>query len=124
MLCEDNSAKILGLEAVIVKKVESDEKELHISIELPRCEHRCPVCGELTERVHDYRHQTVRDCKAFGKIVYLHLRKRRYACPACRKRFYEENSFLLLASGRNDHFRINRNRQSGTIKNDQATQIV
>ena len=94
MLCEDNSAKILGLEAVIVNKVESDEKELHISLELPRREHSCPICGALTDKVHDYREQTVRDCRAFGKTVYLHLRKRRYACPACGKQFYEENGFL------------------------------
>lgn len=94
MLCEDNSAKILGLEGVIVNKVESNEKEMHISLELPRREHSCPACGELTSRVHDYRKQTVRDCQAFGKTVYLHLRKRRYACPSCGKRFYEENGFL------------------------------
>ena len=96
LLCSmtDNTAKILGLEDVIVKKVDSDEKELHISIELPRREHSCPICGALTDKVHDYREQTVRDCRAFGKTVYLHLRKRRYACPACGKQFYEENGFL------------------------------
>ena len=30
----------------------------------------------------------------------------------------------LLASGRNDHFGINRNRQSGISKNDHTAQIV
>ena len=40
---DNNSAKILGLEDVIVKNVESDEKEIHISIEMPRRIHVCPV---------------------------------------------------------------------------------
>ena len=37
LLCSmtDNSAKILGLEDVIVKNVESNKDELHIELELP-----------------------------------------------------------------------------------------
>ena len=91
---DNNSAKILGLKDVIVKNVESTEKELHINIELARRVHKCPVCNTKTNSIHDYRKQIIRDRKAFGKDVYLHLRKRRYVCPDCGKRFYEENSFL------------------------------
>lgn len=91
---DNNSAKILGLKDVIVKNVESTEKELHINIELARRVHKCPVCNTKTNSIHDYRKQIIRDSKAFGKNVYLHLRKRRYVCPDCGKRFYEENSFL------------------------------
>jgi len=94
MLYTDNTAKLLGLKDAIVKNVDSTEKEIHIGIELPRRQHTCPICGAITDRVHDYRKQTVRDLKAFGKDVYLHLHKRRYVCPDCGKRFYEENSFL------------------------------
>ena len=96
LLCsmDNNSAKLLGLKDVIIKNVESNEKELHINIELPRRMHKCPGCNAKTNRVHDYRNQVIRDSKAFGKNVYLHLRKRRYVCPDCGKRFYEENSFL------------------------------
>jgi transposase len=90
----DNISKLLGLEDVIVKNVEEINRELHISIELPRRLHGCPLCGTATDRVHDYRLQKVRDCSSFGKRVYLHLRKRRYVCPECGKRFYEKNSFL------------------------------
>ena len=96
LLCsmDNNSAKILGLKDVIVKNVESTEKELHINIELARRVHKCPVCNTKTNSIHDYRKQIIRDRKAFGKDVYLHLRKRRYVCPDCGKRFYEENNFL------------------------------
>ena len=91
---DNNSAKLLGLKDVIVKNVESNEKELHINIELRRRMHKCPACKAKTNRVHDYRNQVIRDSNAFGKNVYLHLRKRRYVCPGCGKRFYEKNSFL------------------------------
>lgn len=94
MLYEDNTAKLLGLEDVIVKKVWDEEQEKHIMIELPRRMHVCPWCGTETDQIHDYRMQRIKDIASFGKNVYLHLRKRRYVCGSCGKRFYEENSFL------------------------------
>jgi transposase len=36
----------------------------------------------------------VKDCEAFGKKVELVLRKRRYVCTCCNKRFAEPNVFL------------------------------
>lgn len=94
MLYEDNTSKLLGLEDVIVKKVWEQEEEKHIEIELPRRSNRCPCCGLETSRIHDYRMQKIRDISSFGKNVYLHLRKRRYVCGKCGKRFYEKNTFL------------------------------
>lgn len=94
MLYEDNTAKLLGLEDVIVKNVWDEGQEKHIKIELPRRRHNCPCCGAETDQIHDYRIQKIRDISSFGKNVYLHLRKRRYVCNSCGKRFYEENSFL------------------------------
>ena len=94
MLYEDNTAKLLGLEDVIVKNVWDEGQEKHIKIELPRRRHCCPCCGAETDQIHDYRIQKIRDISSFGKNVYLHLRKRRYVCNSCGKRFYEENSFL------------------------------
>ena len=94
MLYEDNTAKLLGLEDVIIKKVWEDESAHHIELELPRRKHICPCCGAETDRIHDYRKQKIKDISAFGKDVYLHLRKRRYVCDDCGKRFYEKNSFL------------------------------
>ena len=94
MLYEDNTAKLLGLEDVIVKKVWDEGQEKHIEIELLRRKHVCPCCGAETDQIHDYRMQYIKDIASFGKNVYLHLRKRRYVCCGCGKRFYEENSFL------------------------------
>jgi transposase len=36
----------------------------------------------------------VKDIPAFGKLTSLILRKRRYRCPFCGKRFFENNLFL------------------------------
>lgn len=93
MLGNDYIAKLLDLEDVIVRKVEIIEDKAELYIELPRKGHKCPVCGELTSQIHDYREQRVKDIP-FGRTTTLYLRKRRYRCQSCGKRFYEENCFL------------------------------
>lgn len=87
------SEKVLGLQGVEIKNIENTEKEIYIEVELKRRLHRCPACGQETDRIHDYRRQIVKDIPAYGKAVFLLLRKRRYVCP-CGKRFFEENTFL------------------------------
>ncbi len=92
MLMSDYTSKFLNLEDVIITNVENTSNQLHIYIELPRAEHICPVCGALTDRIHDYRMQAIKDVP-LGRDTFLHLRKRRYRCT-CGKRFFEKNSFL------------------------------
>ena len=92
MLMSDYTSKLLNLEDVIIKNVENTSNQLHIYIELPRAEHICPACGALTDRIHDYRMQAIKDVP-LGRDTFLHLRKRRYRCT-CGKRFFEKNSFL------------------------------
>lgn len=88
------SEKLLGLQEVIVKKIEENEEKIQIDIEMPRKECKCPVCGNRTDKIHDYRLQLVDDLPAFGKNVRLRFRKRRYVCNSCGKRFIEPNTFL------------------------------
>ena len=92
MLNKDYTAKLLDLVDVIITKVENFSEEVHIYLELPRIKHRCPACGALTDRVHDYRMQIIKDVP-LGRTTLLHLRKRRYRCD-CGKRFFEKNTFL------------------------------
>ncbi|MFT4008019.1 MAG: transposase family protein [Lacrimispora sp.] len=47
------------------------------------------------KRVYDYRTQGTDDIPLQGKTVTLVLRKRRYLCTSCGKRFLEHYSFLL-----------------------------
>jgi transposase len=92
MLMTDYTAKLLNLEDVIITSVENISDQLHIYIELPRGKHVCPVCGAVTDRVHDYRMQVIKDVP-LARDTFLHLRKRRYRC-SCGKRFFEKNAFL------------------------------
>ena len=94
MLYTHFTQEILGLQDVIIIKVESNEKELIIYAELERKQHNCISCGTATDTIHDYRTQVIKDIPAFGKLVKIVLRKRRYRCPHCGKRFFENNSFL------------------------------
>lgn len=93
MLEQDYISKLLDLKDVIVTKVENEQNELHIYMKLPVEEHICPCCGQSTSYVHDYREQIIKDIP-LGRRTYIHLHKRRYVCPHCRKRFYERTPFL------------------------------
>lgn len=93
MLEQDYISKILNLEEVIVTKVENFADSLHFYIEMPVQEHICPNCKHSTSYIHDYREQIIKDIP-LGRKTYIHLRKRRYVCPHCNKRFYEKNPFL------------------------------
>jgi len=92
MLMSDYTAKLLNLEDVIITGVENTSDQLHIHIKLPRKPHSCPACGALTDRIHDYRIQVIKDVP-LAVNTFLHLRKRRYRC-SCGKRFFEINTFL------------------------------
>lgn len=92
MLNKDYTTELLDLEGVAVTNVENHADGVHVFLELPRGKHRCPACGALTDRVHDYRMQTFKDVP-LARTTFLHLRKRRYRCE-CGKRFLEKNTFL------------------------------
>ena len=92
MLMSDYTAELLNLEDVIITNVENISDQLHIYMGLPRTKHICPACGAVTDRIHDYRMQTVKDIP-LARDTFLHLRKRRYRC-SCGKRFFEKNPFL------------------------------
>ena len=93
MLMKDYTSKLLNLKGVIITNVENIADQLHIYIELPKTEHTCPVCGAKTDRIHDYRMQVIKDIP-MSRNTFLHLRKRRYCCNHCNKRFFENNDFL------------------------------
>lgn len=90
----NNITSLLGLQDVIVNNVKEEEKTIYVYISLERKIHKCPCCGCKTNSVHDYRKQLVTDIPYRGKKTVLVYRKRRYVCPKCQKKFYEENTFL------------------------------
>ncbi|RKD33637.1 ISL3 family transposase [Lacrimispora algidixylanolytica] len=90
------SKAFLDLEDVFVKKVIPADSFLKVFIETRPTEQSCPCCSSSTRRIHDYRTQEIDDIPFQGKAVTLVLRKRRYLCTDCGKRFYEHYSFLPL----------------------------
>ena len=94
MLYKHFTEKLLGLQGLNVTNIEENEKIILIYAEMERKEHTCISCGTATNTIHDYREQVIKDIPAFGKLVSIVLRKRRYRCKNCGKRFFECNPFL------------------------------
>ena len=94
MLYNHFTEDLLGLQGVKITNVEKEEENLVIYLEIERKNQNCICCGTATDTIHDYKPQKIKDIPAFGKNVVIVLRKRRYRCPHCGKRFYENNSFL------------------------------
>jgi transposase len=95
MLSENNCiTKLLGLKDVFVNSIEEKGNCLLIDVETEPKPSPCPCCGEISSYIHDYRKQKIKDLSLRGKFVYLLLKKRRYVCKHCGKRFYEKYPFL------------------------------
>ena len=94
MLYNNYTTELLNLQDVEVEKIENTDEIKKIYIHLKRKEVDCPCCNSQTSKIHDYRSQNIKDISAFGNNVILVLRKRRYVCPECGKRFAEPNTFL------------------------------
>ena len=93
MLYNHFTEKLIGLQHIEVEKIEKTENSIHIFCKLKRVLHKCPCCVNTTDKIHDYREQVIKDIPAFGKHLFIHLKKRRYCC-SCGKRFAEKNDFL------------------------------
>ena len=62
MLSTDNyTQKLLGLEDVIITKVQRNLNETLIFIELPKKPHICHYCASITTRINNYRFQKIKD---------------------------------------------------------------
>ena len=91
MLPSDCIAKLLDVEHLEITNIEHKAREIVLEVRMKRRAGECPACRALTEQVHDYRVQRVKDSPIQGKWVVWIYSKRRYRCPCCGKRFYESN---------------------------------
>ena len=76
MLCFHFIEELLGTQGVKLTGEEFDGKKYVIRMELPRKAQVCPVCGEQTEAVHDYRKQRIKAGETNGYLMELEYRKR------------------------------------------------
>lgn len=86
--------KFTGLQEVNIKDIKENENSIEIYVDLDVKKHKCPCCGRFTSKTHDYRIQKITDIPYRLKSIVLVYRKRRYVCPHCKKRFYEDNNFV------------------------------
>ncbi len=93
------NTNLLNLKARIHEVVSFDD---HIDVKLHSLykEGIFPVCGHKTSRIHDYRLQRIQHTPIGLRKVFLFLRKKRFVCPHCQKRFYESLDFLAPYSRR------------------------
>ncbi len=94
MLYQDYTTKLLDMEHMNIRKIEVTESEILLHVDMKRRLVACPVCGNMTDSVHDYRIQKVKDSPVQGKALVWLYRKRRYVCHSCGKRFIERNWLL------------------------------
>lgn len=78
-----------------VLKVEEvkEEKQIkkYIYIEKTTKKERCPICNDYTKSIHDkLKPIKLKYVKAFEYTTYLIIKKRRFICHKCNKRFTEE----------------------------------
>lgn len=94
MLNENIISNFLGIRNVLTDKIHETSKFIKIHLYTNKSGQVCPCCKSDVIRVHDYRKQTIKHSAYRGKQVLLVLKKRRYVCQNCNKRFYEKYSFL------------------------------
>lgn len=89
---------LLNFEEVIIKNIKNLKEKVEIYVELPATQHKCPHCGTLTTKIHDYYSQTITDIPIYFKPTKLIYRKRRYECTSCHKSFCENNNIVTKFS--------------------------
>ena len=90
----DFISNLLDIKDLIVENVELFTSEVQMYFKLKRRDCVCPVCGAITNKIHDYRPAVIKDSPIQGKRCFLHYKKRRYHCPSCNKHFKEPFSLL------------------------------
>ena len=94
MLQTHSISKILDMEHLDVEKIETGANQIILHVRMKRRLSECPQCKALTDQIHDYRTQKVKDCPIQWKAVIWIYHKRRYRCHCCGKRFYEKNYLI------------------------------
>lgn len=80
---------LLNLKDVLIKNIVNGDDKIEIYIETKKKPHFCPQCGSITSKIHDYRTQKIKDIPIQGKKTFIILKKHRYVCKCCAKRFFE-----------------------------------
>ena len=94
MLQENIITKLIDIQGADVTDIVETDENIHVYLGIKRRVQSCPHCHSVTDKIHDYRTQRVKDISIREKPVILVYRKRRYKCPCCSKSFYERIGIL------------------------------
>jgi transposase len=86
--------KLLGLKDVQVVDVQETEDSIEITLHPTRTSHPCPHCQRESTRIHDYRMQRMQHVRYGPRSLYYRLRKRRFVCTHCQRRFTERYDWV------------------------------
>lgn len=84
MLQKYFTEKLTGLQGLSIEKVEENHNTIHIHCKLERKKHKCPCCGKLTNTIHDYREQVIKDIPALASMFSFILKKEDIAVLAVK----------------------------------------
>jgi len=77
-----------------VKRIQTIDNVMEVSIDFIQGYHTCPKCGQKTCKIHDYRLRRIKHGVINGYKVFLNYKRRRYVCKYCGTRFPEPNTFV------------------------------
>lgn len=89
--------KFFNLERNNVQDISITHKKdgVYVYITLNQNYCQCPVCGNLTNRVKDYRDKKITHSVLTVTSCYIIYHARRYQCIHCKKTFFENNPFTF-----------------------------
>lgn len=89
----NNNINLLGLKDITVNKLEEDNDFVYVHADVDKM-NTCPYCGSRKIWVHDHRVHNIKDTHLHGKKCIIRLRKTRYNCMSCNKRFERKLDFI------------------------------
>lgn len=90
---KNNNINLLGLKDITVNKLEEDNDFVYVHADVDKM-NTCPYCASKKIWVHDHRVHNIKDTHLHGKKCIIHLRKTRYNCMSCNKRFERKLDFI------------------------------
>lgn len=89
----NNNINVFGFKDVIVNSIDESDEVIHVNSSVVKMD-TCPHCGSKKIWVHDHRIHNFRDTSFRGKFTIFHLKKTRYNCKSCGKRFERDLDFI------------------------------
>ena len=85
---------LLNLPNITVESCTYQGKQVYLGLRFLTEKSDCPHCHHPSDKLHQNRPVLIRDLSVFGKVVYLHVPRRRFYCHQCQRYFTEHLTFV------------------------------